>query len=251
MKTIAFHLQKGGVGKTSLSASIAVELAKEGRTVLLDLDPQGNASSWLTLQPPKWELANVLFGKVAVSEAISPTAIKDLDILPTFGLDGELKVFGENQLANEPFILCDLIEELAKLGYDYAVLDLSPGMGRLERSALIAADEVVTPMTPEAFSLDGIEIFAAELAKVRKAMRRGPEHKKIVVNAYDGRIRQHGVIMEKARELKGFELYTIPVDPAFRKAQAENTAVQSLSKAEAAKPETLAEIGKLGAALCR
>ncbi|HRR45469.1 MAG TPA: ParA family protein [Mesotoga sp.] len=251
MKTLALHLQKGGVGKTSLSGALAFELAKKGRTILLDLDPQGNASSWMLAESPEYELAAVLFGKVEVGTAIVPTPTPNLDILPTFGLDGELKLFGENQLASEPFILCDLVEELDRLGYDYAVMDLSPGMGRLERSALIAADEVITPMTPEAFSLDGIEIFTAELAKTKKAMRRGPAHRRIIINAFDGRIEQHKTIMAQAQKLQGFELYTVPVDPCFRKAQAAQTPVQSLAKGKAAKAETLAELHKIGEAVCR
>jgi chromosome partitioning protein len=237
-------------GKTSLSCSIAVELAQKGRTILLDLDPQGNSSSWMLSSTPKYELASVLFGKTEVENAIVPTPVSNLDILPTFGIDGELKLYGENQLANEPFIFCDLIESLTTLGYDYAVFDLSPGMGRLERSALIAADEVVTPMTPEAFSLDGIEIFSAELEKTKKAMRRGPIHTYIIVNAFDTRIKQHVTIMEKAKELKGYKLFTIGVDPAFRKAQAANIPIQFLPKKEAAKAETLGTLHEIGDALC-
>ncbi len=251
MKTIAFHLQKGGVGKTSLSGAVAYELSRKGRTILIDLDPQGNASSWLLTQTPVYELASVLYGRVGVTKAIVPTATPKLDILATFGLDGELKMFGENQLASEPFIFCDLIEELARAGYDYAIMDLSPGMGRLERCALIAADEAITPMTPEAFSLDGMDIFAAELAKTKKAMRRGPAHRRIIVNAFDGRIDQHKTIMSQAWELQGFEVFTVPVDPCFRKAQADRVAVQSLPKQKAAKPETLAELRRIGEAVCR
>jgi chromosome partitioning protein len=250
VKTIAFHLQKGGIGKTSISGSIAFELAKRGRTIILDLDPQGNLSSWLLTNSPEHELAAVLFGRVSVGSAIVATPTPNLDILPTFGLDGELKLFGENQLASEPFILCDLVEELSHLGYEYAVMDLSPGIGRLERSALIAADEVVTPMTPESFSLDGLDIFAAELAKAKKAMRRGPVHRRIVVNAFDGRIDQHRVIASQAWELQGFEVFTVPVDPCFRKAQALHLPIQILPKPQAAKVETLAELSRLGGVLC-
>jgi len=250
MKTIAFHLQKGGVGKTSLSGSVAYELSLKAKTLMIDLDPQGNLSVWMLKESPKYELAHVLYGKVKTEEAIVPTSIPRLDILPTFGLDGELKLFGENQLASEPFIFCDLVEEIAKLGYEYAILDLSPGMGRLERAALIAANEVITPMTPESFSLDGIDIFIAELAKVKKAMRRGPEHKKIIVNAYDGRIEQHKTIMQQTQIIQGFELFTLPVDPSFRKAQAMNLPIQALPTGKAAKPETLQQLYKIGESLC-
>ncbi len=251
MKTVAFHLQKGGVGKTSLSGAIAYELARKGKTIILDLDPQGNLSSWTLTESPKWELAAVLFGRVETAAAILATPTPNLDILPTFGLDGELKLYGENQLASEPFIFCDLMEGLGALGYEYAVMDLSPGMGRLERAALIASDMVYTPMTPEAFSLDGIDIFKAELARTTKAMKRGPTHRGIIVNAFDSRIEQHKAIMSQAWELQGFELYTIPVDPCFRKAQADCVPIQALAKGKAPKPETLAEIKKIGEAICR
>ena len=184
-------------------------------------------------------------------DAIVPTMAQRLDILPTFGLDGDLKLYGENQLASEPFIFADLMDELARLGYDFAVLDLSPGMGRLERAALIAADEAITPMTPETFALDGLEIFAAELAKTTKAMKRGPTYSKVIVNALDERIGQHVAIYDAAVHLQGFTVYAVPVDPAFRKAQALHVPVQGLPAKDAAKTATLAELGKIGEGLCR
>jgi len=251
MKTIAFHLQKGGVGKTSLSVSVAVELAAKGRTVLLDVDPQGNASSWLLTAAPRYELAAVLYGRATLAEAVTATGVPGLDIVPTFGIGGELKTYGENQLANEPFIFCDLVEELARLGYAFAVFDLSPGMGRQERAAIISADEIITPMTPEAFSLDGLEIFADELNKAKKAMRRGPEHRRIIVNAYNETIGQHNEILAKAEaKLKGYALHVAPVDPAYRKAQAANIPIQSLKGKDAPKPSTLSTLAAIAGAVC-
>ena len=253
MKTFAFHLQKGGVGKTTLSCSVAYECSLKGRTIVIDVDPQGNTSSWFlgNKSSPKYELANVLYGKADPSEAILPTAVNNLDIIPTFGIGGELKTYGENQLANEPFIFVDLLESLSKLGYEYAIFDLSPGMGRLERSALISTDEVITPMTPEAFSLDGIEIFIDALEKSSKAMRRGPVHNKIILNAYNKNIDQHNTILEQARKIKGFELFVIGVEPAFRKSQALSIPVQSLSYKEKAKDESLKTLKTIGESLCQ
>jgi len=246
LKTTAFHLQKGGVGKTSMSAAIAYELSKRGRTIVVDIDPQGNASSWLAKGTPKHELADVLFGKVKAGEAVMPTAAPDLDILPTFGLEGTLKVYGENQLANEPYIFEDLTEELSRLGYEFAVFDLSPGFGRLERAALIAASEVITPAAPDYFSLDGLEIFDSELAKLTKAMRKGPNHLRVICNAYDGRIEQHKDIYQQMSFIKQYEVYRVPVDPAFRKAQALHVPLQALADHQAAKKETLETIAKIG-----
>jgi chromosome partitioning protein len=245
MKTIAFHLQKGGVGKTTLSGTIAHELKTHGKTILIDGDPQANSSSWYLTTPPKNELADVLQGKVSLKEAIVNSS--GLDILPSFGLDGSLKLYGETKLAEEPFIFIDLMEELHKLDYRFAIVDLSPGIGRLERAALVGCDEVITPMTPEFFSLDGIEIFCTELDRLKKAMRKAPNHSKIVVNAYDARIAQHVEIATKAKNLK-YQIFTVPVDPVFRKSQAAHISPQDFG---GMKPETKEAIKQIGETLWR
>jgi chromosome partitioning protein len=218
-KAIAFHLQKGGVGKTTISGTLACQSALDGyKTLLVDVDPQGNASSWFLKNAPKYELADVIEGKCFSKEAIvALPSVPNFSILPTFGIGGSLKNYSETKLAEEPFVLQDLLKELFN-DYDHIILDLSPGLGRLERAALISVDEVITPMTPEVFSLDGLEIFISELNKLKKNMHSSVKHSRIVINSYDERIKQHRDIYEAAS--KGvFEVYKIPVDPLFRKAQ--------------------------------
>jgi chromosome partitioning protein len=238
-------LQKGGVGKTSLSVSVANELAKHGRTIIVDVDPQGNASSWMLTDSPANEFAAALFGRNDIAEIIKKTAVTNLEILPTFGLDGELKLYGENQLSREPFIFDDVLSELEKIGFAYVVFDMSPGIGMLEQAVLTAAKTVLTPMTPEIFSLDGIEIFTSELAKVKKTKRQAAEHSHIIVNAFDSRIAQHKEILSKIKELSGYNVFTIPVDPVFRKAQALNTTINTLHGSDNAKKETLDSLKQL------
>lgn len=235
------------MGKTSLSCSIAYELAKKAKTILVDVDPQGNSSSWLLAEAPEFELADVLQGKCELTQAIVQAG--PLSIIPTFGIDGELKNYGESKLADEPFVFCDLVEELAKLKYKYAIFDLSPGFGRLEKAAIIAADEVITPMTPDAFSLDGIEIFSNELRKLIKAFRRNPSHRKIVVNGYDDRIKQHNEILPKALAAQGFDKFIVAVDPVFRKAQAAHLPIQEVKGGDKAKAETLKAIKDIAEAI--
>lgn len=247
MKTTCLHLQKGGVGKTTMSGSIAFELTKRGKTILVDVDPQGNSSSWLLKEAPKYELADVLQGRTELKDAIVQAGA--ISIIPSFGLDGELKTYGENKLADEPFIFCDLVDELAKLGYEYVIFDLSPGMGRLEKAALVASDEVISPIIPDEFSLDGIEIFANELKKLNKAFRKEVIHRKIIINGYDKRISIHKDVFNAAMEAKGFQKYVIVADPAFRKAQAAHVPVQELKGTDAAKPETLSELEKIAEGL--
>src|SRR5574344_290539 len=103
-KTIAFHLQKGGVGKTTISGTLACQSALDGfETLLIDVDPQGNASSWFLKDAPTYELADAIQGKCFAQEAIVPLAIiPHLFILPTFGIGGSLKNYSETKLAEEP-----------------------------------------------------------------------------------------------------------------------------------------------------
>lgn len=141
MKTIAFALQKGGVGKTSL----AVALAKEaGATVLLDLDPQGNTSGWLHPEVDL-EAADTLIelynGKTPnLKNALVKTGFPGLSILPTKGLDGQLRLFADTMAINKPLLLRNLMRSIAPLGYSYCILDLSPYFGPLEIDDLHHSD---------------------------------------------------------------------------------------------------------------
>lgn len=222
-KAIAFHLQKGGVGKTTVSGTLACQSALSGfNTLLIDCDPQGNLSSWFLDDSPALELADVLQGKCFPQEAILKVKnIDNLSILPTFGIGGTLKNYSETKLADEPFVIQDLVKELSS-SYEHIVLDLSPGLGRLERATLISCDEIITPMTPEVFSLDGLEIFIEELARLKKNYKSPVKHKRIIINSFDERIKQHRDIYNVADESGRFTIFKIPVDPIFRKAQEAN-----------------------------
>ena len=243
MKKYAFSLQKGGVGKTSLSGTIGYMLSKQHKTILVDCDPQGNLSSWYLTEPAELELADILTGRGDPEQAVQEIR-ENLFIIPTYGIDGELKTYGENQLANEPYIFEDLCTELENLGFEFALFDLSPGMGRIDRMVILAMDEIITPMTPEYFSLDGIEIFSHELEKIRKNYKReNIKHTKIVCNGYNEAIKQHREIT--AQLPKGFDNYIIPTDPAFRKAQSSHVALFELDPGDRPKKSTTAELTRL------
>ena len=234
-KTIAFHLQKGGVGKTTISGTLACQSALDGfKTLLIDVDPQGNASSWFLVQ-----------GRCYIKDALVPVEqVENLYLLPTFGIGGVLKNYSETKLSEEPFVLQDLVLELSK-DFDHIILDLSPGLGRLERSAIIASDEVITPMTPEVFSLDGLEIFIDELRRLKKNLRSQVRHSRVIINSYDERIKQHRDILKAAQE-GSFDVYRIPVDPVFRKAQEASMAPQLYKeRGRGLKDKTLESISQL------
>ena len=220
-------------------------------TLLVDVDPQGNASSWFYDGELQYELSDVLQGTCYIQEAIVEIAsVPNLFLLPTFGIGGGLKAYAETKIADEPYVLQDLVHELSN-SFDRIVLDLSPGLGKLERSALIASDEIITPMTPEVFSLDGLEIFIDELEKIRKNLRSKVKHDKIIINSFDERIRQHKDIYDAA--ISGsFKVFKIPVDPVFRKSQERNIAPQLFKqRGKGLKQVTIEAIARIDAEIWR
>jgi cellulose biosynthesis protein BcsQ len=101
MKTIAVSVQKGGVGKISLSVSLAAELATlSGATLLIDADPQGNASAWIGEETINAELADVLLDRTVLEKAIVKTGAPGLFLLPTAGFGGDLKTFYNKVIVN-------------------------------------------------------------------------------------------------------------------------------------------------------
>lgn len=217
MKSYAITNQKGGVGKTTIAGNVGYALADQGAQVILaDLDPQASLTTWLLTEAPDNELAQVLWGQATLAEAV--VRLRDgLDLLPTFGLGGQLKKF-EPHLNDEPYLLGDL---LGKLGdrYDFAILDLSPGWSRLEQSAVLAVQEAVSPMQAEFFSFDGLEILADNLAKLRHGFRKEVTHRLIIINGFDARMTRHHEITRKLELAYDYRIHVIPTDSQIAKAQ--------------------------------
>jgi chromosome partitioning protein len=251
LKTIAIGIQKGGTGKTTIAVSLVAELAKHGSSLLIDADPQGNATSWLREESFPVELAGVLAGNIELRAAVLPTATSGLFLLPTAGLGGNLKTYiytetEMKQLAN----FKNLIREATKQGYNYCVIDLSPAFGFLEQAAYITADEIITPVMPDPFGLDGLEIFTDNLGHLKEKMKAiGMGHigayNRLIINAVDNRLKLHGEIIEDVKKESKQKAYFIPVDQAFRRAQIAYHPIQ----AEDAKSDTLAEFSRLATEL--
>jgi chromosome partitioning protein len=227
MKVFAFHLQKGGVGKTTLSVSTAYELAESGyRTVLIDADPQGNSTSWLLegRAEPEYELADVLTGDIAASTALCPVPdIKNLAVIPTLALTDSLRQLSSaGTLAGRPYALADVVATLAA---DAVVIDIGPGLGGLETAALIATTEVVLVMSPEYFSLDGLTTWANAVGHIEKNHRLSINRGRLVINGVNRTIAQMVEVSETAMKAAR-KVYMLGTDPVFRKAQSEHIPAQ-------------------------
>jgi len=222
IKTIAFHLQKGGVGKTTIVGTIGNLLKKKFKVLLIDADPQSNLSSWFFSNEAnaiKFELSDVLLNPSVLDSAILEKF--GLYFLTSYGLDGGLRVFAETKLHDNPLAFMHLLEDLEKYYFDVVIFDLSPSHSRLEKAILAACNEVITPIIPEMFAVDGLAIFNSELKKIELAYRKKIRHNRLIINAYDARINQHKMIVEQADKLK-YEKFVFPVDPIYRKSQALN-----------------------------
>jgi len=212
IKCIAIHQLKGGQGKTTLSGNIAYCLGlKNKKTILVDCDIQANLTSWLVRDKFDYELADVLQGKIEVINAI--IQIRDnLFILPSKKRDSELKLYGETKLFQEPFVFEDLNVELQKLGFSFAIYDLAPSISQLERCVLLACNEVITPIVPEYFGFEGIELFYNELKKVNKSYKKNIRHNKIIVNMVNDSFTTHKQYLELLNDTKNYIVYKIKQD---------------------------------------
>ena len=239
MKTLTFALQKGGTGKTSVSVSVAVELAKKYRVIFIDADPQGNSSSWIGSSQISHELADVLNEKAPLGECITQTEIPNLFLIPTAGIGGELRNYQDSKAVTKPYAIADITDELAKV-FDFCIIDTSPAFSGIEKACFAAADEVVPVLQLNQFSVDGLKIFTTNLNNAKKdlRLRDKPVIKNIILNAMDERIAQQkdNLKIFQAMENDSVQLFVLPTDQAYSKAQKINKPTQSISST---KPETL------------
>ncbi len=247
MKTISVALQKGGVGKTTISVSLAAELAKTSRVCLVDADPQGNASASL-ISSLSHELSDILNGKCYVHEAIVETAVPGLSIIPTAGRnesgENELRLYRSTLATKEMFAICDLTDEIAKLGFDYCIFDTCPAFDNFEENIFQATDEAIAVVQADKFSQDGLEDFINNLKEFRKHRRsEKTELKTIVINNVNHSYKLANNILKVYNETNAFRIVEIPQDQAFKISQMKKMPIQYVSE----KKETKEAVAQLAA----
>ena len=223
MKIIAISNQKGGVGKTTTSVNLSACLAKAGtRVLLIDLDPQANATSALGIETgPSPSLYLPLVGQESVSQKILPTGRENLSIIPAdldlAGAEIELAQ-SENHLSRLREILLPLKESS---DFDFVILDCPPSLGILMTSALASADELLVPLQCEYFGLEGLsKIVHVSNEVAESGINPGMRIEGIVMTMYDVRTNLSQQVVQEVRKHFGETVYQTIVPRSIRLGEA-------------------------------
>ncbi|MDD6301031.1 MAG: AAA family ATPase [Ruminococcus sp.] len=211
-KIIAFANQKGGVGKTTSAVNIASSLAAKKYSVLLvDCDPQGNATSGLGIRKKSssGSVYDVIIGRSKTADMVCSTTVKNLSVLPSsMDLVGaEIELI---DMADRESRLRAALEQVRD-SYDFIIIDCPPSLGLLTLNCLTAADGVVIPLLCEFYSLEGISQLTQTIRHVKSRVNPSLELIGVLVNMYDGRLTLTVQVMEEIKRYFGAKLFARPV----------------------------------------
>ena len=220
-RIITLANQKGGVGKTTTAINLGTALAAIGeRVLIIDLDPQGNASTGLGVERSERVVSayDVLVGDRKLTESTIRTAVPDLDIVPsTMDLLGvEMEISGS---ADRVVRLRNAIRNQDH-GYGYILIDCPPSLNLLTLNAMAAADAVLVPLQCEFFALEGLSQLLETVKQIRASVNPRLEIQGIVLTMYDGRNNLANQVVDDVRAFMGDKVYRTVIPRNVRVSEA-------------------------------
>jgi chromosome partitioning protein len=220
-KIVSFSNQKGGVGKTTSCVNISAQIAKKGKRVLMiDMDPQGNATSGLGLQKSKIKntIYDVIIGQCDIKDAIIQTKFKNLSVISSnielAGAEVELSELEGG--VNYTKIALDSIQN----DFDYIFIDCPPSLGMLTVKALSISDGVVIPMQCEFYSLEGMSQLINTVKKIKNMYNPGLQIVGILLTMYNGRLTLTSQVVAELKKYYSDKLFKVPISRTVRISEA-------------------------------
>ena len=211
-KIFAFSNQKGGVGKTTTAINLATYVARLGKkTLLVDFDPQGNATSGFGVEKNQLQANcyDLLMSEVTAEQVILPTMVDNLSIIPS-NID---LAAAEVDLVSIPFRESALKRAIAPIvnNYDYIFIDCPPSLGLITLNALTAANAVIIPIQSEFFALEGLVQLMNTIKIVKQRLNPQLYINGVILTMYDTRTTMSKQVTADIYKYFGDKIYTVPV----------------------------------------